>query len=122
MKSTVQTRIFISLTPDEARAAVNDAIDLQLCVRSALYQIDGAPVATLIEQNNHRRQLAAPAARNGHAKPKSTRKTKPASDASVECPECHEIFKARGLNVHIAHKHRKQGDDAQKDAPMASVA
>ena len=46
MKSSVQTRIFISLTPDEARAAVNDAVDMQLCVRSALYQIDGTPVAT----------------------------------------------------------------------------
>ena len=86
MKSSVQTRIFISLTPDEARAAVNDAIDLQLCVRSALYQIDGIPVATLIEQN--RKQLAAPR-KNGrkHVERK-------------ECPHCHKHYSIMGIGKH----------------------
>jgi hypothetical protein len=84
MKSSVQTRIFLSLTPEEARAAVNNAIDLQLCVRSALYQIDGTPVTTLIEQN--RKQLVKPK-RDGHRKPAARR----------ECVHCHKEFTIMGI-------------------------
>ena len=101
MKSTVQTRIFISLTTEEARAAVNNAIDLQLCVRSALYQIDGTPIATLIAQN--RKQLIAPrSAKNKRAQ--SRRVAKPGQ--MVECPQCHKPVKARGLGIHMALKHK----------------
>jgi hypothetical protein len=110
MKSTVQTRIFISLTPDEARQAVNDAIDMQLCVRGALNEIDGEPVSTLIRQQNDRKLLAAPKrnarkhVRNGH-KARVQKATSPA--ATVECPECHRMVKSRGLNIHIAKSHKE---------------
>jgi len=110
MKSTVQTRIFISLTTEEARAAVNNAIDLQLCIRSALYQIDGTPVATLIEQN--RRQLTAPhSAKNKrkltvHTRTAARRAPKIPNAERIECPQCHKPVKARGLGVHMARKHK----------------
>ena len=97
MKSSVQTRIFVSLTPDEARAAVNDAVDLQLCVRTALYQIDGIPVATLIEQN--RRQLAPPKRhkRKQLAVPRIARR-KPL--AKRECIHCHQPYSSMGIGKH----------------------
>ena len=117
MKSSVQTRIFISLTPDEARAAVNDAVDLQLCVRSALYQIDGIPVATLIEQNRTRlrcapgEQLAAPrhatrgSVRAGRARRKHKQLTAPRTArrkplAKRECIHCHQPYSSMGIGKH----------------------
>ena len=95
MKAYVQTRIIVGLTPEEARVAVNNAVDLQLCVRSALYQIDGMPVATLIEQNrkqlpppkrHKRKQLAAPKRR----KPFEKR----------ECIHCHQPYSISQIGKH----------------------
>ena len=86
MKSSVQTRIFLSLTPEEARIAVNNAVDLQLCVRSALYQIDGTPVATLIEQS--RKRLTAP------------KRNKRKSLKERECIYCHKPYSIMGIGKH----------------------
>jgi len=110
MKSSVQTRIFLSLTPEEARIAVNNAVDLQLCVRSALYQIDGTPVTTLIEQNRkqlttHKRNKRKAAVRTRTA---ARRAQKIPNAERVECPQCHKPVKSRGLGVHMARKHPAQ--------------
>ncbi len=101
MKSVVQTRIFVSLSPEEARAAVNNAVDLQLCVRSALYQIDVAPVAHLIEQN--RRQLPAP-------KKAGRGKVKRVVKIAHTCPTCNKGFVKRGnLLKHVERDHSGAG-------------
>jgi len=102
MKSSVQTRIFLSLTPEEARAAVNDAIDLQLCVRSALYQIDGTPVAILAAQNG--RLLAAPK-KHKHVvhrrKASIPRKMARKPTEIKECQYCHRQCSARQIGKHM---------------------
>jgi hypothetical protein len=91
MKATVQTRIFIALTVDEARDAVTCPTDLQLAVRSALYQIDGMPVSEMITPKT--KLISAP--RNGHKK----RSRVHAPDK--ECPFCHEMKHPTGYGHHV---------------------
>lgn len=92
MKAIPITRIAISLSLDEARAAVTNATDLQLAIHAALYQFEPATIVELASQHNVRKALAAPKkARKASKKP-----------APRECPVCHELKSPYGFTRHVA--------------------
>jgi len=95
MKASIQTRICLALTPDEARAAVNNATEMQLAVRTALYQIDGMPISKMVAPKPA--LLAGP--KNGHKKGKH-KNVQHIPDK--ECPHCHEMRHPNGYLRHEA--------------------
>jgi hypothetical protein len=94
MKAMVQTRIFLALTVDEAREAVTQPTDVQLAVRTALYQIDGMPISKMMAPKPA--LLAGP--KDGHKKPKKHIITAP----DKQCPYCGEMKHAQGFRRHEA--------------------
>jgi len=94
MKATVQTRICLALTPDEARAAVNNATDVQLAVRAALYQIDGMPIKMMAPKPA---LLAGP--KDGHKSPKRKNRI---HAPDKQCPHCGEMKNPIGYHRHEA--------------------
>jgi hypothetical protein len=121
MKATIQTRIFLALTVDEARAATLNATDAQLEIRSALYQIDGMPVSEMMGPKPA--LLAAP--KNGHKRTKAKRADKLATKSTnrikaqnKECPHCHEMKSPIGYYRHvIACKAKHQAAPAPESLP-----
>ena len=105
MKATIQTRIFLALTPDEARAAVNNATDVQLEIRTALYQIDGMPVSQMITPKPA--LLADP--KNGHKKPRSKNRI---HAPDKQCPYCGEMKHPIGYGRHVTACKAKHSDAA----------
>ena len=92
MKAVPITRIAISLSLDEARAAVTNATDLQLAIHAALYQFEPATIVELARQHNGRKALAAPKkAVKPYKKP-----------ARRECPVCHELKSPYGFKHHVS--------------------
>jgi hypothetical protein len=105
MKASVQTRIFLALTPDEARAAVNNATDVQLEIRSALYQIDGMPISQMIAPN----PALLAASKNGHKKPRSKNRI---HAPDKQCPHCGEMKHPTGYSRHVKACKAKHPDEA----------
>ncbi len=93
MKASVQTRVVLALTVDEAREATNRPTDLQLAIRDALYQIDGMPVSIMAPKPA---LLAAP--KNGQKRRKLKRVQR---TPDKECPYCHEMKKPTGYARHV---------------------
>lgn len=111
MKATIQTRIFLALTVDEARAAVTQATDMQLAIRSTLFEIDGIPVSEMMAPSP--KQIAAPK-KNGQlkfARPEGAKSRAPAgkrvSSKKVHrasnpwtCPGCGRELKGKQGSYH----------------------
>jgi hypothetical protein len=95
MKATVQTRIFLALTIDEARAAVTRPTDMQLAIRSTLFEIDGMPISEMFAAKPA--LIAAP--KDGHKKAK--KRTHRIHAPDKECPYCHETKHPTGYGRHI---------------------
>jgi len=111
MKATIQTRIFLALTVDEAREATLNATNAQLEIRSALYQIDGMPVSEMMGPRPA--LLAAP--KNGHKKVKhttkrATKRTNRIHAPDKECPHCHEMKHPMGYSRHVVACKAKHQD------------
>ena len=98
MKAIVQTRILLGLTVDEARSAVNNSTDLQLALRSALYEIDGRPI---LELRVPKRALLDTPSKNGR-KPKAQRAKHKITAPGKLCPHCGETKNPRGYYRHVA--------------------
>ncbi len=101
MKASIQTRVFMALTVDEAREAANRPTDLQLAIRDALYQIDGMPISMMAPKPA---LLAAP--KNGHKKAKrvtkrTSKRTNRIHAPDKQCPHCGEMKKAMGYYRHV---------------------
>ncbi len=102
MKASIQTRVFLVLTVDEAREAANRPTDFQLAIRDALFQIDGMPVSMMAAKPA---LLAAPK-KNGHKKVKraskrTSKRTNRIHAPDKECPHCGEMKKAMGYYRHV---------------------
>ena len=104
MNSFVQTRVVIYMTPDEARAACLDALNVQLALRKSLQEIDGIPISQLVAENVRNKklsssplQLAAPKSK-AHNRPKKYK----LNSRDKECPHCHKMFSLMGYSKHFA--------------------
>jgi len=107
MKAMVQTRIFLALTVDEAREAVTQPTDVQLAVRTALYQIDGMPISKMMAPKPA--LLAGP--KDGHKKHKPHRSQTP----DKQCPHCGEMKHLQGY-----YRHETACKIKHPDAPAAA--
>ena len=92
------------VTPEEAQAAVRGLLSPD--------ETGGAVESPAALPKPERKALPAP----GPATRKALRKLR-AVTKRVACPECGERFPARGINIHIARKHRRNGHASAPDAP-----
>jgi hypothetical protein len=95
MKASVQTRVIVAMTENEARSAIADPLDVVLALRSALQQLDGIPIVELIAQQRTRGKLLAPPTEKDKVQKRKKISRK-------ECPHCHELVGATGYPRHVA--------------------
>jgi hypothetical protein len=84
---------------DEARDAAINATDVQLSLRTALYQIDGQPISTMIAPKPS--LLADP--KNGHKKLKRTKRTNRIHAPDKQCPHCGKMKNPMGYSRHVKY-------------------
>jgi len=98
--TNTQTFITITLSEDEARAALSDPTDLQIGIRAKLYMATGSPLKKNAEavamQHNGRKPRRSQA--KASIDPKATHRGK--SFKRIECPHCHEFKSPQGFNRH----------------------
>jgi hypothetical protein len=104
--TNTQTLITITLSEDEARAALGDPTDLQIGIRAKLYMATGSPLkknaeAVAVRRN---RRMSLGSKRETAAVPKSHRGK---SFKRMECPHCHELKSPQGYYKHMAACERK---------------
>lgn len=108
----IETKYVVKLTRLEAARFLVDPKEVQAEVRTLLRPGDDPETVTPAKELPKPRTLAL-ASRSSHELP-STRKAmrKLRHDARcVSCPQCGRMMYRRGLNVHIARAHRKNGAD-----------
>lgn len=106
----IEAKYVVKMTRLEAARFLVDPKEVQAEVRTLLRPGDDPEIVTPAKELPKSRTLAL-APRSSHSLP-STRKAmrKLRHDARrVACPQCGKMLYRRGLNVHIARKHRRNG-------------
>lgn len=106
----IETKYVVKLTRLEAARFLVDPKEVQAEVRTLLRPGDDPEIVTPAKELPKPRALAI-ASRASHSLP-STRKAMRQlrhDGRRVACPQCGKMMYRRGLNVHIARKHRRNG-------------
>lgn len=106
----IETFYVLRLTRLESARMLVDPKEAQTAIRALLQpgdETEQTEMRAALSGNGHRpRALPAPST----ATKKAMRKLI-AGSKRVACPECGERFLARGINSHIARKHRRNGPE-----------
>lgn len=104
--TSTQTFVTITLSEDEARAALSDPTDLQIGIRAKLYMATGITLEKSAKAIAVRRNGREP--RRGKTEPVAIPKGhRGKSLKRIECPHCHEFKSPQGFNRHVARCERE---------------